>query len=447
MATLLWSQFPLGSDRPWSWSLLVLLIAASWLVWLPSALIEPRRVARAARLLLLPGLLFGAVLVWAAVQTVGWSPSTLHNGLWQIAPGHAAGAVSVNPYETATEAMKLGAYVVAGALAVFLSRRHETAHRLYLCIVAGAFFFAVYGLYLSAVGSSQSWLLTGVVSPYGRAVSGGFVSKNSFATFDAVAIIACAPLIAHEGAKRLLIGRGLRRFVASLVEFLSGKGALPVIAFIVMFVALLLSDSRGGLLACLAGLFVLFALGVVVARRRRAGRIALAAGLVALGAMAVVFMLSGDSLAQRFDLLVETRGGLELRPVMWSAALQAIAAHPYAGSGLGTFRDVYPLFADRFIPFIVNRVHSDYLELALGLGIPAAAAWVAALLFLVGRCVAGVVQRHRRRMYAAAAIGAAAVVGVHSLIDFSLQMPAVSLLFATVLGIGVAQSMPSEERA
>jgi len=445
IGTLAWAQFPLGSNRPWSWSLLVLLISAAWLLWLPRAISAPQKLWRHARPVLVPAGILVLVLIWAALQTVPWSPASLHNGIWQILPRSVAsqGAISVNPYESATEAMKLASFVLAGALTYFLSRREERARRFYLAIVAIGFFYAAYGLYLVAVGSSQLHVLTGNVSPYGAAVSGGFVSRNSFATFDSMTLVVCASLIADNSARTVSISRGLRRFLQTLVTFLIGGGAVLIVAASVMFAALLLSDSRAGVIACFAGLLLLFGLALVVSRRRGLARAGIVAGLCALSVLSLIFLLSGDTIAARFDQLVETRGSEELRPVMWGAALHAIEANPGAGSGLGTFHDVYPLYADRFVPYEVDRVHSDYLEFALGLGIPMAALWIIALAALVIRCGVGVLKRRRRQFYPLAAIGAAAVIAVHSLFDFSLQMPAVALLFAVVLGAGSAQAAPT----
>jgi hypothetical protein len=43
------------------------------------------------------------------------------------------------------------------------------------------------------------------------------------------------------------------------------------------------------------------------------------------------------------------------------------------------------------------------------------------------------------------AVGATVLVGFHSIFDFSLQMPAVSVLYAVILGIGIGQSQPSRD--
>jgi O-antigen ligase len=128
---------------------------------------------------------------------------------------------------------------------------------------------------------------------------------------------------------------------------------------------------------------------------------------------------------------------------MWDAAWRGLMASPYTGTGVGTYRDVYGLFATGFIPYVVDRAHNDILEFAMGAGLPAALAWYAAFLFLAVLCARGVLKRHRRRIYALTAVGAIVLVAFHSLFDFSLQMPAVSVLFAAVLGVGLGQCMPS----
>ncbi len=53
---------------------------------------------------------------------------------------------------------------------------------------------------------------------------------------------------------------------------------------------------------------------------------------------------------------------------------------------------------------------------------------------------AGVRRRRRDVIYPSVGLAAAILVGTHSLVDFSLQIPAVAATFALILGIGCAQS-------
>ena len=66
---------------------------------------------------------------------------------------------------------------------------------------------------------------------------------------------------------------------------------------------------------------------------------------------------------------------------------------------------------------------------------------VIAMLFLI--CIRGLRQRGRDWIYPATGISATVLVGIHSYFDFSLQMPAVAMTYACILGIACAQSYSS----
>jgi hypothetical protein len=62
---------------------------------------------------------------------------------------------------------------------------------------------------------------------------------------------------------------------------------------------------------------------------------------------------------------------------------------------------------------------------------------------LVLKCIRGTARRTQNSTVPAVATAVACLVGVHALVDFSLQIQAVTLTFAAVLGAGVAQSESS----
>jgi len=55
-------------------------------------------------------------------------------------------------------------------------------------------------------------------------------------------------------------------------------------------------------------------------------------------------------------------------------------------------------------------------------------------------CMRGVWVRRRHWIYPALGVAATALVGIHALVDFSLQIPAVAYLYALMMGGAVAQS-------
>ena len=68
---------------------------------------------------------------------------------------------------------------------------------------------------------------------------------------------------------------------------------------------------------------------------------------------------------------------------------------------------------------------------------------VACVLLFMLRCVRGATTRQENVTVPRVAASAACLVGVHALVDFSLQIQAVTLTFMAVLGAGVAQSESS----
>ena len=92
-----------------------------------------------------------------------------------------------------------------------------------------------------------------------------------------------------------------------------------------------------------------------------------------------------------------------------------------------------------------DRAHNTWLENAFELGVPAALALYLALGGLVMTCLRGVTRRHRDWVYPATGVAASVLVGLHALLDFSLQLPAVAILYACIMGIACAQSYSSLE--
>jgi hypothetical protein len=447
VALMAWAQFPLGSNRPWSWSFLVLLVAFVWTVWTASAVLDPQPALRAARRHAVPGLLLLAVLGWVWLQSETFMPADWKHPVWNLVAHafgrHVPGTISIDPDATRTEWMKLASYVALGWLAAVLAERYENARTIYVAVFAIGVAYAVYGITLSALGTSQATILEGMRPPYGRDVSGAFVAKNSFATFTGIALLAGLPLLVEAGRHQVVAARGWRTHMRTLIQFAVGRGAVWLIGSLILLGALIASDSRAGLIATLVGLVAMFVLALAIAARRQSVRWTLTGGAAAALAILGLFLLNGQNVQSRFENLIETSGSEEIRPEMWNAAYAGLLARPYTGTGLGTYRDVYSLYANSFIPYVVDRAHNDLLEFPMGVGLPAAGAWYLAFLILAIQCARGVLRRHRRRIYAMTAVGATVLVTVHSLFDFSLQMPAVAVLFAAILGVGLGQCMPT----
>ena len=127
--------------------------------------------------------------------------------------------------------------------------------------------------------------------------------------------------------------------------------------------------------------------------------------------------------------------------------MRSILAAPLLGYGYGTFADVFPMFRDQSVGTYGqwNQAHNTYLEVFQGLGLLFGSMLIASVVVLVLRCVKGATTRQMNETVPCVAASVAFLLGVHSLIDFSLQMQAIAITFMALLGAGVAQSESSRK--
>lgn len=121
---------------------------------------------------------------------------------------------------------------------------------------------------------------------------------------------------------------------------------------------------------------------------------------------------------------------------------------PWVGWGLGGFGDVFAILqpSDSLQPNDI--AHSTPLETVVELGVIAAMPAFLIVLLPWSVCLRGALTRRPSRRYLpAAAFATAAVSILHSLVDFSLQIPAIGFVTAALLGMGWAQAFGRRDQA
>ena len=270
-------------------------------------------------------------------------------------------------------------------------------------------------------------------------MSGTFVNSNSFGCFLAMAVVAAIGLIFAEqkSHRRDEVVEEEGRFVTSIT---GARLALVAISLFLMG-GLLFSASRGGFAAFALSTTLL---GLLLMRGRWRSRrhmgVALIGGIVAVS---VMITLAGGAFVQKMATFAQANS-FE-RPIIWKAALQAIERSPWWGWGLGSFSDIYTILQPSQIPMANDKAHSTPLETFVELGIPGGT--IACLVVLIPwlTIAGGALRRRRHRYLPAAAFAAAGVAILHSLADFSLQMPAIGFFVSALLGMGWAQSFAVAE--
>jgi O-antigen ligase len=207
-----------------------------------------------------------------------------------------------------------------------------------------------------------------------------------------------------------------------------------------IFVAVILTASRGGIIATGLGVIVWGAL--TFGRTQRASIERRMIMILGTAVVAGVFATFGDTF---FGKLAEAGLGDPSRIEVYIITFRSILDAPLLGYGYGTFADIFPMFRDRAIDVfgVWQQAHNTYLEVFQGLGLIFGSVLVASVVLLVWKCFKGAMVRQQITV-PCIATGVAFLVGIHAMVDFSLQMQAVALTFMAILGAGVAQSTSSQ---
>ncbi len=404
-------------------------LAQAWLFWaavlgVVMAILSSANARKAitgpARALVLLGIVFAWFALFQAAPLPGW-----RGGLPVATPG---GAVTLNhlsfaPGATAIAAVRTLSYVIFFSLTLQIARnpaRARTFGKLVFAGIAAQAAIAIVDLKLLGDGGVffEKRAFEGMAT-------GSFVNRNSFATFLGMGLVLGLSLYGRTRAPARLFSQRAERAAA-------GLGIVTVAA------ALMLTQSRMGIGASLAAALL------VIWQTRPPAR-ARAMALVVGGSLVLGLGQSG-----LFDRLAELPLSDEHRAALYAQVGAMIRARPLAGYGLDSFPLVYQMFHAPPVTagFVWQHAHSTYLALWAEAGVI-----FGSLPMLAGGLALRALWRRARaplpgRSMALAGTAALLLAGVHSLVDFSLEIQAnMFLLLALVaLGLGNGGHMKGPDR-
>ena len=447
VVTVAFAPLPLASDRPAPEGLLAILIGGQLALFALAAPFSRSLIQVPFRKYWWAMLGFALLVCWFVVQQSGLTPAAWHDPIWRdgakMLGVHLRGAMTLDPEGARETIMRMVTYAGTFFLAFQLCRTREHASAALWSVVLVGVAYSVYGLYVYFHGNDA--ILWFSKYAYRGSLTSTFVNRNNFGTYVGIALIACVGLLLAQLETSLRHGLFSR---AGFVHFMDNVDfrVFALLGFAVLLGStLLLTASRGATLSTTAGLVALV-VADRLARRQTSGVRQVRISLITLAAfVALIFAFNGSNLLGRINQTV-TSGA---REVVYEDTLHAIGQHPWVGTGLGSFAETFSRYRDARLDsadFFFDLAHNTYLELALEIGLPALALLLSILggiVFAVGR---GVFTRRRDVTFVAVGLGTTALCALHSTVDFSLQMPAVVLDYALVLGLAFAQSYPTQER-
>ena len=455
-AVVTFAALPMGANRDWAWAPIAVIVG---LIGVAAAagvgsrggfeVVERERLPLFA--LIACFLLF---ILFGLFQMATWAPLSGSAWFYETAARLLGSAHAPVP-DLAIDASRNTLIKCLTCASIFLTARalcrdRERARLLLLMFVAGALLVLAYGFlmqlqnnscyvgsYLKKVGAYQLYTDRCVMS-------GTFVSSNSFGCYCGMALVAAMALV-FAGRRRtgdMPYGydeEDEESFIASITGF----RVTMLAACLLLLGGLLFSASRAGLAATLASAGVLAVLMLRGRWHSRPGLARLFVG-VAIAVGVVVLVIAGNTIV---DKMARATDGAD-RMRIWLAALQAVKMSPWLGWGLGSFADIYAFLQPVSMPVANDLAHSTPLETMVEVGVPMALFGYAIVLIPCGVALFGALTRRRPHRYLPGAAFAVALVPIlHSIVDFSLQMPAIAFVVSALLGMGWTQAFGRRERA
>ncbi|TAK86006.1 MAG: O-antigen ligase domain-containing protein [Betaproteobacteria bacterium] len=428
LGLLVWAPWPLGSNRPWAWSLLegwVFVCAALWLIaWM-------RRDLRSLGVLrdAWPALaILGAWLVYLALY---WIP--LPAGLLRmLSPESAAlGArtLSIDPNASFVFWLKSCAYAAAFALVLALATTRERARMIAYALVLSGLLQAVYGALMHLAGTDVD--LFGARIAHSSQASGAFVNRNHLAGFLEIGLAMGIGLLV--GSLQESGRRTWRQFWRDTARMLLSARAPLRLFLVAMVIGLVMTRSRMGNTAFFSSLLIAGSVALLLRRHATRSTVILIASLIVIDIFIVGTWFGVEKTLDRLQQTTAVDVEQRVEPSVY--ALDMLKDYPVLGAGAGSFYGAFPRYRGPDIGAFYDHAHNDYTQFLVETG-PLGALLIGTLPLLALINAVLVLSRRRdplARGFAFAALMGVTAIAIHSTVDFNLQIPANALAFVVLL--------------
>jgi putative inorganic carbon (HCO3(-)) transporter len=437
--TIAWMPLPAGSNWPWAWVLLQILVfitAIGWLRLYAKGLVSVSPALLRAKPVFV---LFGLWLAWIFLQII-----PLPIGLLEIVAPRAAllyseaAAITSQPISTASISVDINltfqklmlsfALVSFFALSLVLLNSRKRIKIILWLVVISAMFQSVFGSLMTLSG--LEYHLFGEKEFYRDVATGTFINRNHLAGYLEMSLaVGIGLLLAQMKDKASDSWRQkFRNWIGVLLE----KKMLLRVMLVTLVIGLVMTHSRMGNTAFFSSLLVCGFVWIFLSGKKpKRSTIMLFISLILIDLYIVGAWFGLDKVVSRLE---QTSATTESRDEVVKALLIAIPDYGFAGSGLGTFRSVYPAYKDSNIHHSYLYAHNDYLQFALEAGI---AILPLALIVLTALVTAYKAMRNRKdllyRGLGFASLMSVMAILIHSTVDFNLQIPANAMMFMLML--------------
>jgi hypothetical protein len=399
------------------------------------------------RLQALTVLVLASLLIWCVVQILPLD--SLANRAWKPVNdlvGAVQGTVSVAPGMTldALPSLALPFLVFLGALAFF--QGDEKGFLLWRALAYFGAGCATFGILQELFLPQQ--LVFSEKQFYIGSLTATFVNRNSAGTFFGIALLLNLGLLFFDLRRIQSISSFVKKLFTLDIGWRDKYSSLlfHALLFLIVSVALFLTQSRGAIGAAFVAAVV--AVTIMALRRLTAEQsVDQSKGLrryaAIIGSILVIVGLFA-LFAGRSVYRMQAQGTEDARWCSFASIVEAIKDYPFLGTGFGTFQEVFPAYRNPECAGIFgvwDRAHNFFLEGYLGLGIPFAVAVAIGYIVLIIIFIIGMRDRRKFRFVPTMGFSVLILVSLHSIIDFSLQIPGVGTFFAAAMASATTISL------
>lgn len=386
-ALLIFGPLALGAVQDWAIALLEGAAAAVLLIW-------------AAWLLAAGGISTSSSPQTSSRTSIRWNPLFAPMLVFLgVVLAQVAFRRTAYLYDSLAELWLCFAYGMLAFIAVQL--RHDHVARFAKTMVV---FGSLYAVFAVLQGFTSNGKIYWLIKPRAGSVYGSYVNHNHYA-----------------GLMELLLPLAL---VLALDPWLRReKRALLACATVTMAGSVFLSQSRGGMIAVIVEMVFLCVVWMLEFSPRKSAIVFVAFSI------ATALFLAWVAPQQVGSRITDIHDPARL--LIHRDSIRMFLAHPFLGSGLGTFANAFPHYRVFYDGFFMDNAHDDYLEILLETGLVGSGV---AIWFLVVLYREGVRNIRLARNSSTARISTAALAGctgllAHSFLDSNLHIPANAALF------------------
>jgi hypothetical protein len=374
------------------------------------------------KLIRVPAALGAIPLIWMLIQLLPIPIGGLSRSIWESAAGALdtplSASISIDPGLTLIAlccyASMIGMAFVAAAVSI--ERQHAEKLLLVLCSAA-----AVISLILMASQVGGFALLD-------ESSAGGEHAAIITAGIIGIILFAASTIMIIE---RYEIDHQHHKFSSQLLIPIT----IRITGLLVCSLTLIASDTNYAIFAATCGLATV----VIIYFLRRLGfgpTAGLAMGFLAIVAVAAIIWTKGPPVAGDISLRYMTGANADVA----SLDTRIVGEVGLGGSGAGTFRAISILYGMQDSSDVL-RPPTFAAQIAIELGHPALWIIVGLACALIIICARGAFNRGRDFFYPLAGAGVSVAIILNSFSNAGLTNPAISLLVAVTLGLGLAQSI------